>query len=84
MKNIDKVKKILDEAVGSQLAKGLDEIGLEENLFDNGLDSIGFINIIIALESEYEIFIDQDDLDLETFSSIKSISDYIDGRLEEN
>lgn len=80
----DKLIRILDEVVGSQLLKGLDELGVNANLFDNGLDSIGFINIIIALENEYDILIDQDDLDLERFSTVKSIKEYVESRLLEN
>lgn len=79
-----KLIQILDEAVGSQLAKGIGEIETDVNLFENGLDSIGFINIIIALENEYDIFIAQDDLDIERFSTIKGIKEYVDSRLDEN
>lgn len=78
----DKLIKILDQAVGSQLSKGLLELGEEANLFDNGLDSVGFINIIIALENEYDIFIDQDDLELDKFSTVKNIRAYIESRME--
>lgn len=79
----NKIIQILEGAVGNQLTKGINELGNEANLFDNGLDSIGFINIIIALENEFDIFIDQDDLELDTFSSIKSIQEYIEARIEE-
>lgn len=78
----DKLIKILDQAVGSQLSKGLVELGEDADLFDNGLDSVGFINIIIALENEYDIFIDQDDLELDKFSTVKNIRAYIESRME--
>jgi len=78
----DKLIEILDQAVGSQLSKGLLELGEEANLFDNGLDSVGFINIVIALENEYDIFIDQDDLELDKFSTVKNIRAYIQSRME--
>ncbi|WP_370749227.1 phosphopantetheine-binding protein [Eubacterium sp.] len=79
----ERIIKVLDETVGSQLTKGVNEIGLEANLFDYGLDSIGFINIIIGIENEFDIFIDQDDLDIDTFSTIKDIINYLKKRLEE-
>ena len=79
----ERIIKVLDETVGRQLTKGVNEIGLEANLFDYGLDSIGFINIIIGIENEFDIFIDQDDLDIDTFSTIKDIINYLKKRLEE-
>lgn len=71
------IVKILDETVGNQLSKSAFDLDPNADLFDYGLDSIGFINIIIALENEFNIFIDQDDLDLAQFSTINNIQQYI-------
>jgi len=73
----DILLKTLDEAVGSQLHKSVYELEEDTNFFDVGLDSIGFINIIISLENAYDIFIDQDDLTLEQFSTIRNIRKYV-------
>lgn len=78
-----RIMSVLDKTVGSQLAKRVNELGLEANLFEYGMDSIGFINVIIGIEIEFDIFIDQDDLDLDTFSTINGIKEYVENRLKE-
>ena len=74
----DNLLKILDEAVKDGLHKNIYDIDENTNLFNIGLDSIGFINIIVALENAYDIFIDEDDLETEKFSTIKNIKEYIE------
>lgn len=76
-----KLLKILDEAIGNQLSTSVYEIDENADFFDNGLDSIGFINVIIALENEYDIFIDQDELDLKQFSTVKNIREFIESKI---
>lgn len=76
-----KLLKILDEAIGNQLSKSVYEIDENADFFDNGLDSIGFINVIIALETEYDIFIDQDELELKQFSTVKNIREFIESKI---
>lgn len=76
-----KLLKILDEAIGNQLSTNIYEIDENADFFDNGLDSVGFINVIIALENEYDIFIDQDELDLKQFSTVKNIREFIESKI---
>ena len=72
--------KVLDETIGNQLSENIYDLNPNADFFDYGLDSIGFINIVIALENEYDIFIDQDDLDLKQFSTINNIKQYISNK----
>ncbi|MEE0930050.1 MAG: phosphopantetheine-binding protein, partial [Acutalibacteraceae bacterium] len=69
------------EAIGNQLSTNIYEIDENADFFDNGLDSVGFINVIIALENEYDIFIDQDELDLKQFSTVKNIREFIESKI---
>lgn len=73
----EKVLEILDAAIGGQLSISVWELDKYASLFDYGLDSIGFINIIINLEKQYDIFIDQYDMLIEQFSTIHNIIDYL-------
>ncbi len=79
----EKIVKLIDSTVGSQLSNKIEVLGENTNMFDNGLDSIGFINIVIAIENEFDFFIDQDDLDQEIFSSVNRITEYVEKRLKE-
>ncbi|HEX2946046.1 MAG TPA: acyl carrier protein [Clostridia bacterium] len=73
----EKLMSLLEETIGKQLYKRLSDLDPMANLFDYGLDSIGFINIIVALEREFNIFIDEDDLDLDRFNNISYIENYV-------
>ncbi|WFR57123.1 acyl carrier protein [Anaerocolumna sp. AGMB13025] len=79
----DKLLEILDGTIGKQLTVNIAKIGEKDNLFDYGLDSIGFINVVIELEKQYDIFIDEDDLDLDTFNNIEHIRKYVQQKVDE-
>lgn len=70
--------ELIDKVVGKQLSKEIDKIEEDENLFDIGLNSIGFISIIIEIENQYGVFFEQDDLDLDKFNTLKVIKDELE------
>lgn len=52
------------------------------DLLESGLlDSLGLIELLTALEREFEISIDLEDLELDVFRSVDSISLFVTGRL---
>ena len=75
---MEKLLELLDRTLGGQLDLNIYEIDPNENLFDLGLNSIGFISVIIEIEKAFGIFINQDELDLEQFGTINAIMNYID------
>lgn len=78
---MNNLRMILEEAVGTQLVKSVQDIHPDVSLFELGLNSIGFITMIIAIEKHYGISIDQDELDLDRFNSINAIQRCIDEKL---
>ncbi|MCR4692571.1 MAG: acyl carrier protein [Firmicutes bacterium] len=66
----DKVKTIINE----QLGVNEDEITMESNfLEDFGADSLELIDLIMALESEFEIEVPEEDIEeIETVSDVVS------------
>ena len=66
----DKVKAIINE----QLGVNEDEITMESNfLEDFGADSLELIDLITALESEFEIEVPEEDIEeIETVSDVVS------------
>ena len=66
----DKVKAIINE----QLGVNEDEITMESNfLEDFGADSLELIDLIMALESEFEIEVPEEDIEeIETVSDVVS------------
>lgn len=73
---LEKIKDILKDEIMVQVSKK--EITDNASLVkDIGLDSIQILELIIALENEFNIRIDDEDLNYEIFSCVKSLTDYI-------
>jgi acyl carrier protein len=47
-----------------------------------GVDSVATLELVVALEKEFEISIDENDVNLELLATVNSISDYISRRME--
>lgn len=56
----------------------------DEMLFGGGLgvDSISMLEILVAMEEEFEIEIEEEDFRVEEFSSIRQLAEYINGVLQ--
>ena len=59
-----------------------DEILKESKLIDLGINSLSFIKIVVALEKEFDFKFDIEDLNIERFETISSISDYVEAKLK--
>jgi len=66
---IDKINESLDDITGDKRARQLSE-RLKE---DCGLDSLSIVNLIISLETGFDIFFDDSDLDPETIITIEDV-----------
>ena len=54
---------------------------LEADLINDGLmDSLMLVDLLTFLEQEYQITIDFEDLEIDNFRSIKSITQFVDSR----
>lgn len=53
------------------------EVTLESRLIDLGINSIGFIKIIVEVENEYDFEFNDLDLDFKKYVTIKDFCDYI-------
>lgn len=75
-----RVRELVVEAL--QLPVEPEQIDMDEPLFggDATVDSMGSLEIIAALEREYDFRILDDDLRIELFDSIRSLADYVLGR----
>jgi D-alanine--poly(phosphoribitol) ligase subunit 2 len=71
---------IVEQRVADLLAERLDVLFTDPNtdLFATGLlDSLGFVTLLHAMEQEFGITIDVDDLEIERFRTIASIVAFI-------
>ena len=54
-----------------------EEIGLEDDLLLLGINSISFVKIVVALEDEFDMEFDDEDLDYSLFRNANILIDYI-------
>ena len=72
MEKESKIRKILAEVL--EMTEGdVENIGIEEELTEYNLDSLTAIELIVNLESVFDILIDDEDLLIENVSSIEKI-----------
>ncbi len=68
-----RIRKILSNI----LEGGEDNIGLNDDIRDLGLNSTGILKLIINLEEEFDFEIRDDDFDFENFQTLKKLIVYI-------
>jgi len=66
------VTKILSETINVDINE-LADIKMEDDLRDWGLDSLKSIDVIVALENEFDIAIEDEDLLVDNFNTIEKI-----------
>ncbi|WP_434752089.1 acyl carrier protein [Paenibacillus amylolyticus] len=56
-------------------------LGLEENLNVTVLNSINFVKVVVAIESEFNIEFEDEDLDMNNFENFQKLISYIEEKL---
>ena len=82
---IRRIKEVLVRTLELEVAP--EEIPDDEMLFGEGehmgIDSIATLEVIVALEEEFGIEVEDDDLDAELFASVALMVDYVEDRVKE-
>lgn len=79
MKNVEEIKDVILKFVISIMDKEMNkfELNYEENLFDLGMDSIKYVNLIVKLEMYYNIEFNNEIMNMTEYDSISKISEYV-------
>jgi acyl carrier protein len=77
----DKLNSIINQKL--KLSKLSEEIGENEDLSDYGLNSISIIRLIIAMEEEFSIEVDDEELTIEPFKTIGNILAFINSKIND-
>ena len=72
----DKIKNIIKDELGFET----DDLTLESTLEDMGADSLDAVELIMAIEEEYEIEIAEEDA--QQFTSLGNIVSYIESKIK--
>ena len=76
------IEKIIVDYVQEKSQLGEADINTQSNMITTGLlDSIDFIALIMKLETELAIDIDFSDMDPETFTTIKGLSQFLHAKV---
>ena len=79
-----RVKKVLVNKLLKDSEQG--DIDLEDDTplieLGVGVDSVATLELIVALEKEFQISIDESEVNLELLETVNSISEYISERME--
>ena len=77
----DQIKNMISNEV--IVGVSVDEIGNDVSLIsDLNLDSIQMLALITGLESEFNLVLEDDDLDLENLSTVNRIAAFVEGKLQ--
>ena len=76
---IYKVRRIIKENI--DLVVDINEIQGDEKFEDFGVNSISFIKLVVATESEFGFEFDDDDLDFIRINTINNLVEYIKNRI---
>lgn len=78
---LEKVVQIFEKELEEQLNCTISNIKEEDNLVDYGMDSLNIIKVILAIEEEYNIEFEEEELNFENFTSFLSIKNLIEKKL---
>ena len=70
--NKESVRQLI--ATYAKLNSDISELADTSNLFDAGLTSLNTVNLMLAIEDEYDIEFDDDSLRRETFESVDALA----------
>jgi acyl carrier protein len=74
---IIEINSLAEEAIGESIVVGVDNKILEEGI----LDSPAIIKLIIFIEKKYKVTIGQDEMNIDSFSSINQIEKLIKSKI---
>lgn len=75
-----KVRELIKEVV--ELTVPIEEVGIEDDLMNLGMNSINSIKVIVAIEGEFGFEFDDEDLNFENFRNIRKLVSYIESRVQ--
>lgn len=74
---IDDIKKILIGEVAAISASNSDDVAADVPLHDLGIDSLGFVELLVAIEKRFNLKLIESGLRREDFETIESLAQCI-------
>lgn len=82
MATLDDVRRILREVL--QLGDQADHLEPDSGLLGSvpEFDSMAVVSVITAIEENFDVFVEDDEISAETFETLGSLRDFVDRKLE--
>lgn len=79
---VDRLKKIIADKLDVNIA--YNDIDETISLFEDGLglDSIAIVDLIVSIEKDFALSIDDQELNVELFKSLRTLAQFIQGKLD--
>jgi acyl carrier protein len=75
MMQIETIRKLI--ADHAKLGTDIGELGDDGDLYDAGLTSLATVNLMLAIEDEYDVEFEDEVLTRETFQSVTSLASVV-------
>ncbi len=76
-----KIRNVINEKIGDELFKNINEVENDENLFNIGLDSLNIVKLIIEIENKFDIIFDDEEIATTNWKNINSIESMIKNKI---
>lgn len=73
------IKSLIKETL--DIDTGIEELTGKEKLKNLGVNSVSFIKLIVAIEKQYDIEFEDEDLDFKRIPTINSLINYVSDRI---
>ena len=73
---------VIVASLSESLEVSADSIKVDSSLNEFGLDFINFVNLVIALEMEFDFEFDDDKLLISKFPTVLSLIEYVDEKVQ--
>jgi acyl carrier protein len=75
------IEDILRQGISSVTGRDISEIASDKPFHDLGIDSLGFVEILVFIEKTFKLQLISSDLTREDFETVRSLASFISRKL---
>ena len=78
---LETIETQITEFIADRVKERIETITPEDRLLEDGIiDSLSLLDLVTFIEKTYRVVVDDFDIDLETFGSVRSIAKYVSAK----
>ncbi len=78
---VQDIEKILLEGISAIINRDMSSLGVDKPFHELGIDSLGFVEILVFIEKKFKLQLIASDLTKKDFESISSLAAYLSRKL---